>query len=96
MNGEKDYNIEFASVEQYFERQDDPTLVVDTEMITKNFGPYVNDRKIKTLNRLAEYAVTNAEKAAVIAKKMLNTPYESEKLTHCWQDILFNSFHDIL
>jgi len=96
LNGEKTYNIEFASVEQYFERQGDPDLVVDTEMITKNFGPYVNDRKVKIMNRLAEYAVTNAEKAAVIAKKMLQTPYESEKLTRCWQDILFNSFHDIL
>ena len=96
LNGEKNYNIEFASVEQYFERQDEPTLVVDTEMITKNFGPYVNDRKVKTLNRLAEYAVINAEKAAVIAGKMLKIPYESEKLTRCWQDILFNTFHDIL
>ncbi len=96
LNGEKPYNIEFASVVQYFERQADPSVVVDTEMITKNFGPYVNDRRVKTLNRLAEYAVTNAEKAAVIAKKMLNAPYESEKLTHCWHNILFNTFHDIL
>jgi len=96
LNKEKPYNIEFATVEQYFERQAEPTVVVDTEMITKNFGPYVNDRKVKTLNRLAEYAVTNAEKAAIIAKKMLNKPYESEKLTRCWKDILFNTFHDIL
>lgn len=93
---EKPYNITFSSVEKYFESQEDPTLVVDSEMITKNFGPYVNDRKVKTLNRLAEYAVTNAEKAAVITKRMLKAPYEGEKLTRCWKDILFNSFHDIL
>ena len=96
LNEEKDYNIEFATVKQYFKRQDDPIHTVDTEMITKFFGHYINERKTKSLNRKAEYAVTNAEKAAVIAMKMLNKAYEGEKLTHCWTEILFNTFHDIL
>lgn len=96
LNSEKSYNLEFSTVAGYFEKQSDPSVVIDTEMITKNFGPYVDDRKSKTLNRLAEYAVLNAEKAAILAQKLLNAPRKQEELDSCWKDILFNSFHDIL
>lgn len=52
---------------------------------------YANAAEIKALNRKAEYAVLNAEKASVIADN-----YDSEALKNCWHDILFNQFHDIL
>jgi UPF0755 protein len=35
---------------------------VDGELITKDFGVYTNNHEIKRKNRVAEYAVLNAEK----------------------------------
>jgi len=96
LNAEKDYNLKFSTVAGYFESQKDPNAVIDTEMITHNFGPYVDDRKAKALNRLAEYAALNAEKAALLAQKLLGKPCQQEEVDACWKDILFNSFHDIL
>lgn len=96
LNAQKEYSIEMHTVEEYFKAQGMPTAVVDTEMLTQNFGPYVNANKIKKMNRAAEYAVTNGEKASVIAGCLLGTAYEGQKLTECWKNILFNQFHDIL
>ncbi len=96
LNEIKDYEIKFSTVSGYFKSQQEPQVLVDTEMITKDFGTYTNNHKIKKLNRIAEYAVLNAEKSAIIAKHILNKPYEKEKLTQCWRDIMFNQFHDIL
>ncbi len=96
LNTKKDYELKFTTVEGYFESQGEPPCTVDTEMITKNFGPYVNERKTKTLNRLAEYALLNAEKSAIIAQRMLNIEYDKEKISALWKDVLFNHFHDIL
>lgn len=96
LSEEKDYDLIITSVEGYFKNQGEPTCTVNKEMITKNFGPYVNDRKTKIMNRLAEYAVINAEKSFVIAEHMLGTAYDNDLLTKLWKDILFNQFHDIL
>ncbi len=96
LNKEKEYDLPFSTVAGYFELQKEPTVTVNTEMITKNFGPYVNMGEIKTKNRVAEYAVSNAEKAAVIAEKLLKIPYKKDVFSACWKDILFNQFHDIL
>ena len=93
---EKDYEIKFSSVEGFFEAQGEPKYTEHGEFLTDNFGPYVDDRKVKTLNRIAEYAVSNAEKTSLIAEKLLGIPYNTEKLARCWKDILFNHFHDIL
>ena len=96
LNDEKDYDLKMTTVEGYFKSQGEPAVTVDTEMITKNFGPYVNDRKTKMLNRLAEYAVLNAEKSAILAEHMLNRSYDKDTFSKLWKDILFNHFHDIL
>ena len=96
LSAKKDYAIRFSTVEGYFESQGDARVTVRSELLTRNFGPYVNGRRIKMLNRIAEYAVLNAEKSAVIAERLLGRQYESETLKKCWQDILFNHFHDIL
>lgn len=96
LNAQKDYDITMTSVEGYFKSQGEPTCTVETEMITKNFGPYVNDRKTKTLNRIAEYMVLNAEKSSIIANRLLGISYDKATLTRLWKEILFNHFHDIL
>ncbi len=83
-------NAVFSTVKGFFEdRTTDYT--VTQELITGDFGVYANNSGIKAMNRIAEYSALNAEKAAVIAGNV-----EGEKLKNCWQDILFNQFHDIL
>ena len=83
-------NAVFATCKEFFEnRKTDYT--VETEFITGDFGPYSNHTGIKALNRIAEYAVLNAEKSSVISGD-----YDKEALKKCWQDVLFNQFHDIL
>ncbi len=83
-------NAVFSTVKEFFkDRKTDYT--VDKEFITGDFGVYVNNAHIKSLNRKAEYAVLNAEKTSVIANN-----YDNKALRNCWQDILFNQFHDIL
>lgn len=96
LNDEKEYDIRFSTVTGYFEAQDEPTAVVDGEMITGDFGVYTNKHEIKKRNRLAEYAVLNAEKASVIAGELRGRSYPKATLKKCWEDILFNQFHDIM
>ncbi|MBE7023541.1 MAG: alpha-mannosidase [Ruminococcaceae bacterium] len=81
---------DFATVKEFFENRK-TGYTVDTEFITGDFGVYANHSETKALNRKAEYAVLNAEKASVIAEK-----YDTDALKKCWHDILFNQFHDIL
>ena len=80
----------FSTVKEFFENRE-TDYTVDKELLTGDFGPYSNHCGIKALNRIAEYAVLNAEKASVISGD-----YDSEALKKCWLDILFNQFHDIL
>lgn len=96
LDKEKPYKIKFSTVSGYFREHEAPSVSVEGEMLTGDFGPYTNNHEIKRRNRLAEYAVLNAEKASLIAKQLLNKAYPKEKLQDCWKDILFNQFHDIL
>ncbi len=96
LNAEKPYDIRFSTVAGYFEAQGEPTVTVDHELITGDFGPYTNGHLVKKRNRIAEYALLSAERAAVLAKHVLNRPYAKEKLTAAWGDLMFCQFHDIL
>lgn len=96
LNGEKPYDIRCATVTQYFEAQGEPSHTVEGELITGDFGPYTNLHEIKRRNRVAEYAALDAEKAALIARELLDRPYPADTLASCWRDILFHQFHDIL
>ncbi len=96
LDAEKPYDIRFSTVAGYFEAQDEPSLTVDGELLTGDFGPYTNNHLVKKRNRIAEYALLYAERASVLAKRILNRPYEKEKLTAAWEDLMFNQFHDIL
>lgn len=83
-------NADFSTVSGFFKHHD-TDYTVTQELLTGDFGPYANYSKIKKLNRIAEYAVLNAEKASLIAER-----YDAASLTACWKDIMFNQFHDIL
>ena len=79
-----------STISDFFEGRTTDYVVSD-ELLTGDFGPYANYSRIKKVNRIAEYAVLNAEKSAWIAQQNAK-----EKLTDCWKDLLFNQFHDIL
>lgn len=83
-------NAKCSSIKCFFDEHT-PNNIVENEFITGDFGPYSNITKIKSLNRIAEYSILNAEKASVISKE-----YGREEIKKCWHDILFNQFHDIL
>ena len=84
-------NAEFSTVSGYFEKQTEVGYETEDEFITGDFGVYANFAAVKQMNRRAEYALLNAEKTCVIAGDN-----QTELLTKCWQDVLFNQFHDIL
>lgn len=87
----------FGTVEDYFDRQKGKDLGrIKGEIQVTFIGPYSNFTEIKKNNRLAEYGALNAEKASVLAEKLVGMEYPAEKLRKSWQDILFNQFHDIL
>lgn len=81
---------EFSSVDRFF-AENSPKVTVSKELITNDYGVYANNPEIKQLNRMAEYALLNAEKVSAFAGKNSN-----ELLKKLWQDALFNQFHDIL
>ena len=80
----------FSTVSGYF-KSHGTDYTVDTELLTGDFGPYSNYARIKHKNRVAEYALLNAEKASLIAGAD-----ERATLGKVWGDVLFNQFHDIL
>lgn len=80
----------FSTLKTFFE-ECKTTHTVEGEFITGDFGVFANHPEIKSLNRIAENALLNAEKASVIANN-----YDTKTLKKCWHDVLFNQFHDIL
>ncbi len=96
LNDEKPYTLKMATVTEYFDAQDEPTVTHKGELLTRDFGPYANHHGIKRRNRLGEYAMLNAERASILAKHMLERPYEKAAISQGWKDVMFNQFHDIL
>jgi len=84
-------NAVFSRVDTFFSEQKNCNYIEDRELLTGDFGPYSNYAKIKKLNRIAEFALLNAEKASLIGGD-----YKQYVLERCWQDLLFNQFHDII
>ena len=96
LENDKDIKVKFSTVAGYFDECGEPKASFSGEMITGDFGPYTNGNKIKKLNREAEYAVLNAERAAIVARALLGREYPKEKIDSLWRDVMFNQFHDIL
>jgi len=59
-------------------------------------GCYTAVSRIKRDNRACEHALLTAEKAAALAHLLTGVAYPHAALTHAWQNVLFNQFHDIL
>lgn len=94
---ETEYDLRFGTVEEFFENAHMESVPeIQDELQVKFIGPYSNFTEIKKNNRIAEYAVMNAEKVSVLAEKILKKEYKKETLKKCWEDLMFNQFHDIL
>jgi len=83
-------DAEFSTVDRFFQEHN-TDFIFDGELITGDFGPYSNYSRIKKRNRMAEYALLNAEKAALFARHD-----QQSSLREAWQTVLFNQFHDIM
>jgi alpha-mannosidase len=93
----KGFDVEYSTTDRFFASQDASRLpTVKDELMVKAFGVFSNDTEIKAHNRRAEYALLNAEKAALLATLDGTRAYPSARLESSWQDLLFNQFHDIL
>lgn len=84
-------DAEFSTVSRFFAEHSNCDYRVSQELFTGDFGPYSNYPKIRYLNRVAEFALQNAEVSSLWAGRD-----DRETLEKCWQDVLFNQFHDIL
>ncbi len=96
-DSEKTFDTAYTRVDSYFDRQrgrDIPEFC--GELMVKAFGVFSNDAEVKKNNRVAEYALMNAEKAGIFAKCLCDIPYPKDKLRAAWHDLLFNQFHDII
>ncbi len=82
-------NAVFSAVRDFFLHQQ-PDTTVKGELLTGDFGVFADLPTTKRYNRIAENALLNAEKSLVFAGR------KDGRLTGCWQDVLFNQFHDIM
>ena len=86
---ERRENAVFSTVDHFFLQQH-PETTVKGELLTGDFGVFADLPMTKRYNRIAENALMNAEKALVFAGR------KDKRITGCWQDVLFNQFHDIM
>ncbi len=92
-----DIAVRFGSTEDFFSHQTGKIHPsVEGELLTAYYGPFADHAEVKKDNRKAENAVISAEKSAWMGKLLCAKEYPQETLTHCWEDIMFNHFHDIL
>ncbi|MFC4454207.1 alpha-mannosidase [Deinococcus sonorensis] len=75
--------------------RDAPAPVYAGELQHHARGCYAAVSSIKRLNRHGEHALMRAEKLAIMAADA-GFPYPHAQLTHAWEVLLFNQFHDIL
>jgi alpha-mannosidase len=81
----------FSDVKQYDLRQ---LPVVKDDLQHHAPGCYTADSAIKRNNRLAEAALTAAEKIAATGSVFWQVRYPAEQLAGAWEKILFLQFHD--
>ncbi|MFV0398988.1 MAG: glycoside hydrolase family 38 C-terminal domain-containing protein [Oscillospiraceae bacterium] len=93
----KDHSIRFGSTKAFFAAQEGKELFLHAgELQTRFYGPFSDHSEIKNNNRRGEYALLNAEKAALLAQRLAGRQYPAQALRRGWKDLLFNQFHDIL
>jgi alpha-mannosidase len=72
------------------------SIPVIKDELQHHAGVVTAHSEIKQLNRQVEHALMNAERFATIAWLMGFHPYPHDVFEKCWEDVLYNQFHDIL
>jgi alpha-mannosidase len=91
--------LRFSSPDQFFQsaaKYDLDLPVWRDEMQHHASGCYAAHSEIKKNNRQIEHLLEAAEKFSVVAHELTGLEYPHEDLTHAWQALLFNQFHDIM
>ena len=95
------HTVAFSKMEDFFAAfKDDMDAegipVIPHELQHHARGCYSAHSEVKRLNRRVEHALMNAERLATVAWLWGSHPYPHEAFDKCWQDLLYNQFHDIL
>lgn len=97
MHDELSDDFVYSTPTAFFASQEGKKLpVVTGDLQYHAKGCYSAQSEVKQNNRICENLLLNAEAYAVLAHKLLGTPYPKEELTRAWHGTLFNQFHDIL
>ena len=96
-----DYTVQFSSMEAFFEAfkgdTDESNIpVMQNELQHHARGCYSAHSEMKRLNRQVEHALMSAERFATVAWLLGVHPYPHDAFARCWQDLLYNQFHDII
>lgn len=84
--------VTFGTTTDFFARQEQADVPEwRGEIPIRHFGVFVNRPDVKQLNRRAEYALQNAERASFLAGQD-----RTQALRKAWRTLLYNQFHDIL
>lgn len=93
-------NYKLSTMDEYFsavEAQNlDHLFVLDDEINFVFDGCWTSESSIKHANRVSENVIPEVEALSVIASRISDFQYPSEKLEEAWQMAMFNQFHDIL
>jgi len=92
-------HFKLTTARAYFELVEphaDKLPLLDFELNFMSQGCYTSREGNKAGTRHSETKLGAAEAAAAVAWRMLDRPYPEQDLRECWQDALFQHFHDIL
>lgn len=97
INDLKDEDIIYSDTDSFFKTVDKSGIkTVHNELQHHARGCYSVCTEVKTSNRHCENNLLTSETLAVMANRLANTTYPSEKIYKAWKNVLFNQFHDIL
>ena len=93
-------NIKLSTTDEFFSaiepKLPDNLPVIDDELNFVFPGCFTSQSNVKRANRFGENRLMEAEVTAVIASRILGTPYPSQDLQIGWRNTMFNQFHDII
>lgn len=89
----------FGDVDEYFadvRARGVHTPVWEHDLQHHASGCYTANVRIKSLNRRAETALTEAETLSAMASALANAPDVRARVEAAWKKVMFNQFHDVL
>lgn len=92
-------DLDFSTMEEFFSQVEPERIPeVSKEMGRIFYGCYSSDKKIKELNRKAEWSLQEAEHIGAMAAVLGRDGYRwpSDEAEHAWKETLFHQFHDVL